>query len=220
MAGSSRGTRASTSSPHGVAYCQLIDQLHPGTLPMSRVRMDATLSFEKANNFTLLNQAFKKAGLPIDICIERLIAGRFRDHFELSKWLKRVTDERQLDSACQTAPRSQLRDDQGSSTHRSLREVTPGTTTPRTQRACRDQSTGPEPRSEVDYLKERVKTLIQERDKIRATLTSIAKMCSHWKSEGTVETSVTSDILEVIRQSELEVFASREDSEDLVTKEE
>lgn len=187
----------------GAPYCQLMDQLYPGMLNMARVRMDAHLyGFEKALNYGLLAEAFKKAAVPIEMSVERLIAGRFRDHFELCRWLKKISDERELDSAGQAAP--QVRDDQGPS------KVFPGTTTPWTQREGEDINPGPELGSEKEELEERFKTLILKRDKIRSALGSVSKTCRLLKTQNIIDTTAIKKILSSIRQSGLEALASQE----------
>ena len=44
----------------GAAYCQFMDMLFPGTVPLKRVKFNTKLEHEYLNNFKLLQAAFKK----------------------------------------------------------------------------------------------------------------------------------------------------------------
>lgn len=77
----------------GVAYCELLDQLRPGSVPLKKVRRDAQLEHERLRNYKLLEQGMDRAGLRKPVAIEGLIAGRFREHYELAKWMKKLFDQ-------------------------------------------------------------------------------------------------------------------------------
>lgn len=81
----------------GEAYCKLLCTLRPGSLPLRKVRRGAKSEHDRMLNFKLLQRGLDKARLRREFRIEALIAGRFRDHYELLKWFKRLFDESEAD---------------------------------------------------------------------------------------------------------------------------
>jgi len=51
------------NGPTGAAYCQLMDVLFTGCVPLKKVKFDAKLEYECIHNFKLLQTSFKKAGV-------------------------------------------------------------------------------------------------------------------------------------------------------------
>lgn len=47
----------------GAAYCQFMDMLFPGCLPLKKVKFGAKLEHEYIHNFKLLQAGFKKMGI-------------------------------------------------------------------------------------------------------------------------------------------------------------
>ncbi|XP_062506527.1 microtubule-associated protein RP/EB family member 1-like isoform X2 [Corticium candelabrum] len=76
----------------GAAYCQFMDLLFKGSVPMKRVKFDVKQEFEYIANFKILQNAFKKKGVDKIIPIDRLVKGRFQDNFEFLQWFKRFYD--------------------------------------------------------------------------------------------------------------------------------
>ncbi|KAM8864274.1 DNA (cytosine-5-)-methyltransferase 3 beta, duplicate a isoform 2-T2 [Spinachia spinachia] len=73
----------------GACHCQIMDCVIPGSIDMSKVKLDAQGEDDCKHNFSLLHEAFSKNGVTKIIPIEELIQGEFRAHFELLKWFKR-----------------------------------------------------------------------------------------------------------------------------------
>uniref|UniRef100_U5EYL2 Putative microtubule-binding protein involved in cell cycle control n=1 Tax=Corethrella appendiculata TaxID=1370023 RepID=U5EYL2_9DIPT len=76
----------------GAAYCQYMDMLFPGSVPMKRVKFRTNLEHEYIQNFKILQAAFKKMSVDKIIPIDRLIKGRFQDNFEFLQWFKKFFD--------------------------------------------------------------------------------------------------------------------------------
>uniref|UniRef100_A0A023F776 Microtubule-associated protein RP/EB family member 1 n=2 Tax=Triatoma infestans TaxID=30076 RepID=A0A023F776_TRIIF len=76
----------------GAAYCQFIDMLFPGCLPVKRIKFKTNLEHEYIHNFKLLQGAFKKMNVDKIIPIDRLIKGKFQDNFEFLQWFKKFFD--------------------------------------------------------------------------------------------------------------------------------
>lgn len=79
----------------GEDYCKLLDMLRPGSLEITKVRSGAKLDRDRMRNFKLLQQGLETAGLHKEVSIEGLMESKFRDHYELVKWFKKLFDEAQ-----------------------------------------------------------------------------------------------------------------------------
>jgi len=76
----------------GAAYCQYMDMLFPGSVPMKRVKFRTNLEHEYIQNFKILQGAFKKMNVDKIIPIDKLTKGRFQDNFEFLQWFKKFFD--------------------------------------------------------------------------------------------------------------------------------
>lgn len=76
----------------GAAYCQFMDLLWPGSIPMKRIKFTAKNDYEFIDNFKLLQAVFKKKGVTQDIPVERLVKGKFQDNFEFGQYFKKFFD--------------------------------------------------------------------------------------------------------------------------------
>ncbi|XP_039438760.1 microtubule-associated protein RP/EB family member 1 isoform X2 [Culex pipiens pallens] len=76
----------------GAAYCQYMDMLFPGSVPMKRVKFRTNLEHEYIQNFKILQAAFKKMNVDKVIPVDKLIKGRFQDNFEFLQWFKKFFD--------------------------------------------------------------------------------------------------------------------------------
>ncbi|GLV40397.1 Eb1 [Carabus blaptoides fortunei] len=76
----------------GAAYCQFMDMLFPGSVPLKRIKFKTNLEHEYIQNFKILQAAFKKMGVEKIVPIDRLVKGRFQDNFEFLQWFKKFFD--------------------------------------------------------------------------------------------------------------------------------
>ncbi|KAK3090999.1 hypothetical protein FSP39_016357 [Pinctada imbricata] len=76
----------------GAAYCQFMDMLFPGSVPIKKVKFSSKLEHEYIQNFKLLQNSFKKVAVDKTIPVERLVKGRFQDNFEFVQWFKKFYD--------------------------------------------------------------------------------------------------------------------------------
>ncbi|XP_077369777.1 microtubule-associated protein RP/EB family member 1-like isoform X2 [Festucalex cinctus] len=82
----------------GAAYCQFMDMLFPGSLPLKRVKFGAKLEHEYIHNFKLLQIAFKKMNIDKIIPVDKLVKGKFQDNFEFVQWFKKFFDANYCES--------------------------------------------------------------------------------------------------------------------------
>ncbi|KAI3386019.1 hypothetical protein SNEBB_005875 [Seison nebaliae] len=82
----------------GTAYCQLIDILFPGIVPMKRVKWNPRSEHEYLHNFKVLQQAFKDVSIDKMIPIEKLVKLKFQDNFEFAQWFKKFFDANYQDT--------------------------------------------------------------------------------------------------------------------------
>jgi hypothetical protein len=82
----------------GYTYCELLELVCPGKVPLSKVHWRAKSEYEFISNFKLLQQCFLKLGLQRNIDINRLVKCKYQDNFEFLQWFKRTFDELALHS--------------------------------------------------------------------------------------------------------------------------
>lgn len=70
----------------GAIYCEMINQISPGSIPSHKINYSGKLPHECFTNFKLLQQAFTKNRIAKTIPVERLLKGF--DHVEMLQWLK------------------------------------------------------------------------------------------------------------------------------------
>lgn len=76
----------------GAAYCQFMDMLFAGSVPLKKVKFQTKLEHEYIQNFKVLQAAFKKMEVEKVIPVDKLVKGRFQDNFEFVQWFKKFFD--------------------------------------------------------------------------------------------------------------------------------
>ncbi|KAJ0406847.1 hypothetical protein P43SY_008869 [Pythium insidiosum] len=71
----------------GIAYCQILDALHPGKVNLSQVHFHARSHAECEHNFRVLRKAFHACDVKKEIPIPKLVDGVFQEHFEFLHWI-------------------------------------------------------------------------------------------------------------------------------------
>lgn len=72
----------------GVVYCQIIDSIYPGTVPMSKVKMNAKTEVEFIHNFKILQTAFSKKKIDRYIDVDKLSKRSFQYNMEFLQFMK------------------------------------------------------------------------------------------------------------------------------------
>lgn len=76
----------------GAAYCQLLDFIYPGKVPLSKVNWKAKFDYEYLNNFKVLQQSFTKLNIMKHIDVEKLVKCKYQDNLEFLQWFKKIFD--------------------------------------------------------------------------------------------------------------------------------
>lgn len=160
---------------------------------------------ERLLNFKLLQQGLDKAGLDKAISIDGLIAGRFRDYYDLSKWFKKIFEQEQPGCGDGGLAAQEGQAAVRSASVRRSRRLT-GLVSARPALA-EGAPRGRQPRateSEVREMRERLSRATEERDVYRSVLLSIGSLCQLSNTADHEDGGVIDRILEQLDALHLE----------------
>ncbi|CAN9515439.1 unnamed protein product [Ophioblennius macclurei] len=74
----------------GACYCQIMDCIHPGSVDLTQVKLDAQSEEDRKHNFNLLQEAFNKSGITKILPVEDLLKRDVQSSSEVLDWFKAV----------------------------------------------------------------------------------------------------------------------------------
>lgn len=72
----------------GAIYCQILDAIYPGKVPMSRVNWKAKNDYEFVNNFKIVQGVMNKQNITKPVHIDKLVKAKYQDNLEFLQWFK------------------------------------------------------------------------------------------------------------------------------------
>ncbi|XP_055533359.1 microtubule-associated protein RP/EB family member 1-like [Wyeomyia smithii] len=76
----------------GAAYCQMMDILFPGCVPLRRIKYCTNIDHDFIHNLKIFQNALVAMKVEKSVPIDRLVKGRFQDNFEFLQWFKKFFD--------------------------------------------------------------------------------------------------------------------------------
>ena len=185
----------------GCVACQLLDIMHPNTVPMSKVNWSANKDFEYVANYKILQTGFTKLNIDRHIDVDRLITGRYMDNLEFMQWFKRyfeltVSDFSGYDCQGQRAKgkggSAMASSSNGSSIKRSavptpVKASKPAATSTTTQVAPKRSVSAPATQASNDHV-------IQEDPKLTAKIASLLAENEKLKTDGEQTNEALNDL--------------------------
>ena len=80
----------------GVVYCQIMDSIFPGVVPMGKVKMQAKTEVESIHNFKILQTTFSKKRVDRYIDVDKLSKRSFQTNMEFLQlpWRRRQPSQK------------------------------------------------------------------------------------------------------------------------------
>ncbi|KAI8843685.1 microtubule binding protein, partial [Chytridium lagenaria] len=76
----------------GAAYCQILDSVYAGDVPLTRVKFESKHEYDFVNNLKILQTGFNSHSIEKNIPIDKLIKCRYNDNLEFLQWMKKYWD--------------------------------------------------------------------------------------------------------------------------------
>lgn len=72
----------------GAIYCQILDCIYPGKVPMSRVDWTARSEYQFVNNFKIVQKVMNAQNITKPVHIDKLVKAKYQDNLEFLQWFK------------------------------------------------------------------------------------------------------------------------------------
>lgn len=72
----------------GAVYCQILDAIYPGQVPMKTVKWNAKNEYEWVNNFKIAQKVMTSQNVAKPVPIDKLVKGKYQDNLEFLQWFK------------------------------------------------------------------------------------------------------------------------------------
>merc|ERR1712226_603575 len=77
----------------GVAHCQIVDIMYPGSVKLDKMIWDAHTEVQYLKNFQILEAALMVNNIARKVDMARLVKGKFQDNLEFCQWMKAEWDK-------------------------------------------------------------------------------------------------------------------------------
>jgi RP/EB family microtubule-associated protein len=71
----------------GVAYCQLVDAVHPEKVPLNKLMWEPRTQHERLKNLGVLEKAMRESGMNKTISADKIASGSFPENLALLQFL-------------------------------------------------------------------------------------------------------------------------------------
>jgi len=72
----------------GAVYCQILDAIYPGQVPMKTVKWNAKNEYEWVANFKIAQKVMTSQNIAKPLPIDKLVKGKYQDNLEFLQWFK------------------------------------------------------------------------------------------------------------------------------------
>lgn len=72
----------------GAIYCQILDAIYPGKVPMKLVKWNAKNEYEFVQNFKIVQKVMMEKNISKPVPIDKLVKARYQDNLEYLQWFK------------------------------------------------------------------------------------------------------------------------------------
>jgi len=72
----------------GAVYCQILDAIYPGQVPMKTVKWNAKNEYEWVANFKIAQKVMTAQNIAKPLPIDKLVKGKYQDNLEFLQWFK------------------------------------------------------------------------------------------------------------------------------------
>jgi len=78
----------------GSIYCQILDCIYPGKVPLWKVNFGAKYDYEYGKNWKVVQEVFTNQGINKPVDIGKLTKAKYQDNLEFMQWMKHFFDSK------------------------------------------------------------------------------------------------------------------------------
>jgi len=78
----------------GSIYCQILDCIYPGKVPLWKVNFGAKYDYEYSKNWKVVQEVFNSQGVQKPVDIGKLTKAKYQDNLEFMQWMKHFFDSK------------------------------------------------------------------------------------------------------------------------------
>jgi len=78
----------------GAVYCQVLDAIYPGKVPLHKVNFAAKYDYEWLKNWKVIQEVFTQQAIQKPVDINKLVKAKYQDNLEFMQWMKNFFDSK------------------------------------------------------------------------------------------------------------------------------